>query len=205
MSDNTPQLNKLKSKELPAAFCAWVAKQDAGEAGIWLANLDEKGQANVANEMASFCEDAEFKLEWVTEEQITNAVLRSALENVVLHNLQAFHHASIIQPTLLLYKTTLHWLKDPSARTYRDDTRVIYTLLVERGVVPPASADVMLDSNRRRWQYVTNALQTAYQSDPNAVEHAVGVVILAEDKPEMLAKQKSSWWSFGKQTTPAIA
>ena len=179
-----PKLEKVKGADLNSAFCAWVAQQESGEAGSWLATLDEKQQKHVTKEMAGFCEDAGFELGWVVQNQIDNDVLQRALGQSILHNLNGFHRASIVQPLLTLYKTTVDWLNNLSSRKYRKETRAIYTRLVHAGKIPPASANALLDSNKNRWQHVTAALHDAYEREPKAVESEVQRVILSDEKAE---------------------
>lgn len=202
MSETTPQLTGLKSKEQPAAFRAWVAQQDWADTNTWLASLDEKGLTNITSEMAAFCEDAGFDLAWLIQNQINKEALRETLENAVRLNLQAFHHASRVQPSLTLYKTLVDWLQKPTSRKYRHDTRAIYSQLAQEGVIPPASADALLDTNKNRWQHVTDALHTAYRNDPNAVERAVQTIILTEDASATTQSERN-WWPFARQPEPA--
>lgn len=198
-----PQLEKLKGDELVSAFCAWVAQQESGAAGSWLATLDAPQQKHITQEIASFCEDAGFELGWVVQNQLDNAELDEALGQAMLHHLNGLHQASAAQPLLTRYKTTVTWLNNLSARKYRTDTRAIYTRLVHAGNIPPASADALLDNNKNRWQHVTNALHTAYQSDPDAVVDAVQAVMLS-DAPDT-EKSPRNWLPFNRQPEPTPA
>jgi hypothetical protein len=91
------------------------------------------------------------------------------------------------------YKTTVAWLNNPTSLRNRKYSRAIYTQLVDDGVIPPASADALLGTNKIRWQHVTDSLHEAYRANPAAVERAVGAILDAD--------AQNSWrnqWPFNK-------
>lgn len=180
--DALPKLPKLNKQALREQFLTWVNRQTAGSAAEWFNRLAEPEQHKAIRELAAFCDDAGFDLAWVTQDAIKNDSLRATLQAAVLHHLNALHQASAAQATLALYKQLVAWLQDPSARRQRAQTRKVYALLAAEGVVPPASADTLLASDKNRWIYVRNALLEAYGRNPAAVERAVSRIMLTPDQ-----------------------
>lgn len=195
-----PKLGKIAKKALPEAFATWVAQQESSAASTWFANLDTADQATITDEIAGFCEDANFDLAWVVQSQVDNERLRLLLESLVLSHLDTNYKASSAQAGLELYKALVAWLSKPTARKYRQQTRQIYVKLIEDDVIPAASADTLLGTDKNRWKHVESVVQEAYQKHPEAVSQAVKAVLLNKEASISLMQRLSP---FGRTQPPA--
>ena len=120
------------------------------------------------------------------QSQIDNEQLLATLREAVVGYLHANYKASTAQTGLTTYRALVAWLNQPTARKYRQQTRQIYIQLVDSGVIPKASAETLLETDKHRWQHVETVLQQAYQDDPDAVAKAVKSILIDQSAPSLV-------------------
>jgi hypothetical protein len=171
-----PRLSKRsdrKHKQLPALLLAWAEQRDRHGVGAWLQRLSVKELKLLTKDVAVFTRDMGFDLLWVVDQQIDEVNLRDEVGHMVFSYIEAFYRAAILQDDMHLYVTLVDFLNNLSRRRYQAQAQAVFKQLIDDGVIPRSSAELIFARKSKRIKHVEQAILQAAQSDRTAVKLAV--------------------------------
>lgn len=176
-----PQLSKRSSKkhkQLPALLLAWAERRDRHGVGAWLQRLSLKELKLLTKDVSVFMRDMGFDLLWVVDREIDEVDLRNEVGNMLFSYLEAFYQAAKLQDDMVLYVKLVDFLNNLQSRRYQGAAQAVFKQLIDDGVIPRNSAELIFERRSKRRQHVEQAILNAAQSDRAAVKLAVHNVLL---------------------------
>ncbi|MEZ4868142.1 MAG: hypothetical protein R3C14_42840 [Caldilineaceae bacterium] len=150
-------------------FHAWVTRDLGNESELqrWLLALPEAGFAMLTEHIAAFCQEMNFDLTWLVDEQtLTASELKTAIRAVVVDYCRACQKAVPAQKHAKLFAEYQRLLKNPAGKQERSFSRTLYANLASQGLTPtPNVADLINAGENERQQQALQAIQQAAAKD----------------------------------------
>lgn len=167
---------QLRTKMQPAQpdedrvkqFREWVTHDLSKEPALqsWLLALPDPGLALLTDHIAAFCQEMNFDLKWLLEQQVTIAPeLKSAMQAVILDYCRACQKAVPAQKDAKLFTTYQQLLKNPNGREEQALGRTLYANLTTQGLTTTPAADLINATEKERQQQAIQAIQQIATKD----------------------------------------
>ena len=156
--------------ETTKRFRDWVIRDLDKEQELqsWLVTLPEPGLALLIKHLASFCQELNFDLAWLLEEQVTSAPeLRQAIRGAVIDYCRACYKAVPVQKQAKLFLQYQQLLQKPGNKEQQALSRTLYANLTSQGLAPaPDATFIVATETERQRQSLQIIQQVATQNWP---------------------------------------
>ncbi len=156
-----------KQPDLTEPFRAWATENVADEElKIWLTSLSEEGLKALTEQLANFCADLNLELAWLVEEELEQEPeLKQAAQEIVIRYCLACRKAVQIQDELNIFKTFQDIVNNLSRKENQVVSQKLLTELHQQDLVPTATPELLLASNKQRREYVSQTIRQAANTD----------------------------------------
>ncbi len=157
-------------EETVKRFRDWATRDLDKEPDLqsWLVTLPEPGVALLIQHLVSFCQELNFELAWLLEDQVTIAPeLRNAVRGAVIDYCRACRTAVPVQKQAKLFIQYQQLLKNPDNKAQQALSRTLYANLTSQGLAPTPDATFIVATEAERQQQALQVIQqTATQNWP---------------------------------------
>ncbi len=192
-----------KQEALSANFRQWAAESLEQEEGLkaWLASLSDEGVQALSGQLASFSADLNMDLEWLLNGQLEEEPeLKQALEEIVVAFCLACWKATQVQDEVEVYTTYQNLEDNPNSRKNRDLTQQLFVTMVNKELVPAASTELFVATDKERHTYMLAAVRDVANKDRATFDSVLKEVIWADRIVEDGAGEADE---FQEQAAPA--
>ena len=188
-------LRGKKPADLPQRFLARIDKVPTVEKSVkdWLHSLSEPGLQAFTEQLAAFCSDMGFELEWLVEQQFDqNPELTKTAEKIVLSYCQACQQAAMAQEDIEAHKMLQAFEQNPSSSKHQEFGQKLFAKLVQEGLTAANVSDYLAANASMRQHQTLQAIQEAVKKDSTAFNRALKEVIRDLEAPSSAPQTPST-------------
>jgi len=154
------------------ALLEHAAPADVSAFTAWIAGLSDQQLDQFIAKMTQFCAGMGYQITWLFDGRadMVPRVKRSLMEAVTHYSLAYWQAQQVVQDVQALH-TFQNWQAAPQRRANQELSCVLYTLLVERGMVS-ISTEQMLAKDRQRSALIQQSICQTAQAHPDQF-HAI--------------------------------
>lgn len=159
----------------------------------WIVNLSPEAAQALTEQVAEFCVNLGFELEWLLEGRLAqDPEIEAGAREVVVSYCSACWRATQEFADFELFKTMRAIEQNPFDRAHHGISRKLFAELVKADLAPSVPAELFVASERERQEHMTQAIRQASTSDREAFKRALRNAIIAEHEPAANPKDAST-------------
>lgn len=159
---------------------SWIASDNANsDLKAWFGELSDKEIKMLVNQLGLHCAELDMELEWLFGEEAFNQELRNALQETVLAYLTSRMTAARAAEDAQAFKA--YQAFDAKPKKHQAFASLLYTKLVDDGVLSVSTTDLLQTSSKKRTQYVVESIRQSATNKPAAFHQALKAVVRQMD------------------------
>lgn len=173
------------SDTLPS-FRTWAVTTfaDQPKVQVWLAALPDEALGVFKEKLAAFCTDLGFELTWLVQNKLDGSTtLRSPLETVVMHYVDACYQATLIYEDVQVFQVWQDFMQNPYGKDQQTLALQLLPPLIEQALAPTAANSLLTMPEKERQIYLVQAIRESAEKQPLAFQAVLKAVLTTPARP----------------------
>jgi hypothetical protein len=174
----------VSTRDLAPQMQQWIKRafQDQPDIQQWLATLSEQQTHDLADQLVTFCLNLNIDPAWLVNDQLDrDARLKQAVTAIVTTYGQTLWQAVQLQPDIQTMHAWQAFDENPYGKQQQAFAQKIVVKLVEKGLTPALSPNLLLAAEPERQIYGVQAIRQAAEKQPEAFQAVLKEVVATMD------------------------
>lgn len=169
-----------------SCFRTWAVTTFADQPKVqaWLAALPDEALSVFKEKLAAFCTDLGFELTWLVQNKLDSSThLRSPLEAVVMHYVDACYQATLIYEDVQVFQIWQDFTQNPYGKDQQTLALQLFPQLIEQALAPSAASSLLTMPEKEREIYLVQAIRESAEKHPLAFQAVLKAVVTTPARP----------------------